>query len=83
MYAFDIVRPGSVADAAKALSGEAKVLAGGHTLIPTLKQRLANPGKLVDISGIGELKGIRRDGGNLVIGALTRHVEVANSADVK
>lgn len=83
MYSFDIVRPGSVAEAAKALSGEAKVLAGGHTLIPTLKQRLANPGKLVDISGIGELRGIRREGSNLVIGALTRHVEVATSADVK
>ena len=83
MYNFDVVRPGSVADAAKALSGEAKVLAGGHTLIPTLKQRLANPGKLVDISGIGELKGIRREGGNLVIGAMTRHAEVAGSPEVK
>jgi carbon-monoxide dehydrogenase medium subunit len=83
MYALEVVRPNSVADAAKALSGEAKVLAGGHTLIPTLKQRLANPGKLVDLSGIGELKGIKREGGNLVIGAMTRHAEVAASPEVK
>ncbi|MEZ5924905.1 MAG: xanthine dehydrogenase family protein subunit M [Hyphomicrobiaceae bacterium] len=83
MYAFDIVRPGSVAEAAKALTGDAKVLAGGHTLLPTLKQRLANPGKLVDISGISELRGIKREGSNLVIGALTRHAEVAGSPEVK
>ena len=83
MYAFDVVRPSSVAEAAKALSGEAKLVAGGHTLIPTLKQRLANPGKLVDLSGIAELKGIKREGTNLVIGAMTRHAEVADSPEVK
>jgi carbon-monoxide dehydrogenase medium subunit len=83
MYAFDIVRPSTVAEAAKALSGEAKLVAGGHTLIPTLKQRLANPGRLVDISGVAELNGIKREGNSLVIGAMTRHAEVATSPEVK
>jgi carbon-monoxide dehydrogenase medium subunit len=85
MNQFEYVRPSSVADAAKALAanGEAMLIAGGHTLIPTLKQRLNRPAVLVDISGIGELKGIHRDGGNLFIGAGTTHAEVAISAEVK
>jgi carbon-monoxide dehydrogenase medium subunit len=85
MNQFEYVRPSSVAEAARALSanGEAMLIAGGHTLIPTLKQRLNRPAVLVDISGLTELKGIRRDGGNLVIGAGTPHAEVAASAEVK
>jgi carbon-monoxide dehydrogenase medium subunit len=85
MYSFDYARPSSVADAAAALSAdpEAKLLAGGQTLIPTLKQRLAAPTKVVDLGGIGELKGIRRDGNTLVIGALTTHADVARSAEVR
>ncbi len=58
-------------------------LPGGHTLIPTLKQRLAKPSLLVDLGGIAELKGIRREGSTLVIGATTTHAEVASSADVR
>ena len=84
MYSFDYVRASSVADAAQALSsGDATLVAGGHTLIPTLKQRLASPKKVVDISQVAELKGIRRDGSNLVIGAATTHAEVAASSEVR
>jgi len=85
MYNFDYQRPQSVADAAKAIGGkdEAKLLAGGMTLIPTLKQRLAKPSDLVDLGRIAELKGIKRDGNAIVIGAMTRHADVAASDVVK
>ena len=84
MYQFNYVRAANLDDAVKALaSGEAKALAGGQTLLPTLKQRLAQPSAVIDLAAIGELKGIRRDGANLVIGAMTRHAEVAASAEVK
>jgi aerobic carbon-monoxide dehydrogenase medium subunit len=81
MYNFDYHRPQSVADAAKTIAGkeDAKLLAGGMTLIPTLKQRLARPSDLVDLARIPELKGIKREGNAVVIGAMTRHVEVATS----
>ncbi len=85
MYSFDYVRPSSLAEASSALAAnaEATLIAGGHSLIPTLKQRLANPGVLVDLGNIAELKGIRREGGNLVIGAMTTHAEVCASAEVR
>jgi aerobic carbon-monoxide dehydrogenase medium subunit len=84
MNSFQYVRPASVADAAKALSAAgATAIAGGHTLIPTIKQRLAKPGVLVDLGGIAELKGIRRDGAAIVIGAGVTHAEVAANSDVK
>jgi carbon-monoxide dehydrogenase medium subunit len=86
MYQFDYVRPASLAEASSALAaagGEATLIAGGHTLIPTLKQRLAKPRTVVDISSLAELKGIRKDGGNLVIGAASTHAEVAASAEVR
>jgi len=85
MNQFEYIRPSSVADAAQALTanGEAMLIAGGHTLIPTMKLRLNRPAALVDISGIAELKGIRRESGVLVIGAATTHAEIARSADVK
>jgi carbon-monoxide dehydrogenase medium subunit len=84
MYAFDYARPTTVADAAK-LAGEdeAKLLAGGMTLLPTLKQRLAAPSKLIDLARIPELRGIKVAGSTLTIGATTRHVEVATSAEVR
>ena len=66
MYSFDIERPTTLADALAALADdEAQALGGGQTLIPTLKQRLASPSKLVCLSGIEELKGISRDGDTL------------------
>ena len=83
MYNFAYHRPTSLADAAALNKGEAKLLAGGHTLLPTLKQRLANPTALIDLASIAELKGIREEGGALVIGATTTHAEVAHSALVK
>jgi len=84
MNSFQYVRPASVADAARALSAAgATAIAGGHTLIPTLKQRLAKPGVLVDLGGIAELKGIRRDSSGVVIGAGVTHAEVAANSDVK
>jgi carbon-monoxide dehydrogenase medium subunit len=85
MYNFEYQRAQSVADAAKALASkeEAKLVAGGMTLIPTLKQRLAKPSDLVDLGGIAELKGIKRDGNAVVVGAMTRHVDVAKSDVVK
>src|SRR5215469_13249594 len=85
MYNFNYHRPSSLADAAKVLqsASEGKLLAGGMTLIPTLKQRLARPSDLVDLAKIPELKGIKRDGNAVVIGAMTRHVEVATADAVK
>ena len=84
MYDFAYHKPSTVADAVKLLADpDAKAVSGGHTLIPALKHRLNKPSALVDLSGIADLRGIRRQGNAIVIGALTRHVEVANSAEVK
>jgi carbon-monoxide dehydrogenase medium subunit len=85
MYNFNYLRPASVADAAKALaaSADAKIVAGGQTLLPTMKQRLAQPSDLIDLGAIAELKGIRTEGNAIVIGATTTHAEVAKSAAVK
>jgi len=86
MYAFEYHRPTSVADAVSLLkgAGDGVLMAGGMTLIPTLKQRLASPSDVIDLGGVSELGRILVDrGSNLVIGALTTHAEVAASTDVK
>lgn len=85
MYATTYVKPASLAEAAKFLAAnpDAKLLSGGMTLIPSMKQRLAQPSHLVDIGGLAELKGIEVKGDRLVIGAGTKHIEVARSAVVK
>ena len=85
MYAFEYHRPATLADAARLASGneDAKILAGGQTLIPTLKQRLAQPSDVVDLGAVAELRGIREEGDTLVIGATTPHAEVAASAVVQ
>ncbi len=83
MYAFTFERPSSTADAAARATAGAKVLAGGQTLLASMKLRLANPETLVDLGGIADLAGIKRDGNAVVIGAMTRHADVAASADVK
>jgi aerobic carbon-monoxide dehydrogenase medium subunit len=62
---------------------DAKLLAGGHSLLPMMKLRLATPAVLIDIGGLGELAGISADGGDLVIGAATRHAELAASELVR
>jgi carbon-monoxide dehydrogenase medium subunit len=84
MYAVQYQRAKSVADAAAALAKTGgKALAGGQSLIGAMKLRLANPGTVVDLSGIAELKGIKKEGGAIVIGALATHAEVAASSVVK
>ena len=83
MYAFDYKRPASVADAKTALSGDARFLAGGQSLIQAMKLRLSSSELLVDLGGIADLKTIRMDGANLVIGAMVTHAAVAASSDVK
>jgi aerobic carbon-monoxide dehydrogenase medium subunit len=83
MYAFDYERPASMADALAKISAGGQALAGGQTLIASLKQRLAQPSSLIDLAGVAELSGIKKDGNTLVIGAMTRHETVADSADVK
>ncbi len=84
--AFEYARASSVEEASKLLNkyGEdAKVLAGGHSLIPLMRLRLAQPTALVDINGLKDLDHIKEDGHKLRIGALTRHVTIQNSAVVK
>ncbi len=85
MYNFEYQQAKTVADAANALTSkpEAKLMAGGMTLLPTLKQRLAKPSDVIDLGKIAELKGVKKDGNAIVVGAMTRHYDVANSADVK
>lgn len=83
MYAFTLEKPATLADAARLAASGAKVLAGGQTLLASMKLRLSQPGQLADLSGISELAGIRRDGNAVVIGAMTRHLDVANSDVVK
>jgi carbon-monoxide dehydrogenase medium subunit len=84
MYDFEYQKAASVNAAADAIKAddEAKLVAGGMTLIPTLKQRLAQPSKLIDLGGLGDLRGISVSGGTVTIGAMTTHDAVANSADV-
>jgi carbon-monoxide dehydrogenase medium subunit len=85
MHNFAYHKPASLADAAALLASheDAKLLAGGQTYIPTLKQRLAQPTDVIDLGGIAELKGIKEEAGGVTIGAMTRHGEVAESAIVK
>ena len=82
---FEYYRAGSVAEACQLLAAHpgAKLLAGGHSLIPLLKLRLAEPAAVIDIGRIGGLSGISNGGGALRIGALTTHAEIAAAADVK
>lgn len=84
-YAFQYARAKSVAEAEALLkkTPDAKILAGGQTLIATMKMRLANPPQLIDISAVKELAFIRASAGAIAIGAATKHHEVADSADVK
>jgi carbon-monoxide dehydrogenase medium subunit len=85
VYSFSYVKPSSLKEATDFLQAnpDARPLAGGMTLIPTLKARLAQPSHLVDLGGLEELKGIETKSGALVIGAGTRHGEVARSAKVR
>jgi carbon-monoxide dehydrogenase medium subunit len=84
MYEFTYHKAASLEDAAQQLANEdAKLVAGGMTLIPTLKQRLAKPSDLIDLASVPGLKGISEEGGGLRIGAMTRHIDVHRSDIVK
>ncbi len=83
MYSFDYQRPADRAAAAAAMKGDARFLAGGQSLVQAMKLRLSSSERLVDLRAVGDLKGIRVDGGNVVIGAMTTHAEVAASAEVR
>ena len=83
MYAFTLERPTTTADASKLAASGAKPLAGGQTLLASMKLRLSSPEQLADLSGIKELVGIKRDGNAFVIGAMTRHADVAIHAELK
>ncbi|KIC39433.1 FAD binding domain-containing protein [Leisingera sp. ANG-M7] len=83
MYEFEFEKPSTVTEAVAALADEdAQALGGGQTLIPTLKQRLAMPSKLVSLSGIAQLKELSGNGGMLTIGGAVTHAEVAAAAAV-
>jgi aerobic carbon-monoxide dehydrogenase medium subunit len=85
MYETSYHRPKSVAEAAKLFSssGDAAYISGGHTLLPTMKARLAAPKNLIDLRHVPELKGIQVSADAVTIGAATPHAGVAGSADVK
>ncbi|MFO1148534.1 MAG: xanthine dehydrogenase family protein subunit M [Alsobacter sp.] len=85
MYAFSYHAPKTVRQAASLLakSDDAKLLAGGQTLLPTMKQRLASPSALVDLGKVEDLAAIELKGRSLVIGAMTKHADVATSAIVR
>jgi carbon-monoxide dehydrogenase medium subunit len=84
MQAFSYSQPSTLAEAAKAAAAaEAKIIAGGQSLLPSMKLGLAAPAALVDLAAIPELRGIKVGGGKLTIGATTTHAMVAASDDVK
>ena len=84
MYEFDYRQAKSVAEAVGLLGQTGgRPLAGGQSLVAAMKLRLAQPGTLVDLAAIPDLKGVRKEGDRLVIGAMTRHAEIADSAAVK
>jgi len=85
MHEFAYKRPGTLDEALGALreASDGKLLAGGHTLLPTLRQRLAEPSDLIDLGAIAELRGVKKEGERIVVGAMTTHAEVAGSDDVR
>lgn len=83
MYAFTYERPTTRADAQKLAKAGGKLLAGGQTLLASMKLRLAAPEQLVDLGAVKELAGIRKDAAGVTIGAMTRHADVAASKDVQ
>jgi carbon-monoxide dehydrogenase medium subunit len=85
MYGFTFHRPETLRQAVNLLgkNGDAKLLAGGHTLLPTMKLRLAGPPQLIDLSRVEGLAGIQLSGRSLTIGAMTRHADVHSSPVVQ
>lgn len=85
MYAFSYAAPTSIEEAVAALKAdeEAKLLAGGMTLLPTMKMRLASPSQLIALDKVAPLHGVSQEGDALVVGAMTRHAEMARDALVR
>lgn len=83
MYEFTYETPGTVAAASQMAASGGKILAGGQSLLPSMRLRLANPGQIIDLRSIPGLSGIQREGNALTIGAMTLHRDVAIHADVK
>ncbi|MDM0050864.1 xanthine dehydrogenase family protein subunit M [Variovorax sp. J22R115] len=83
MYAFTLERPTTLADAVKLAAAGAKPLAGGQTLLASMKLRLSAPEQLADLSGVKELTGITKEGNAFLIGAMSRHLDVANNSAIK
>jgi carbon-monoxide dehydrogenase medium subunit len=83
MYEFDYQRPAELSAALKAADADSAFLAGGMTLLPTLKMRLARRSRLIDLSGLPELRGVKVVAGKVEIGAMTAHVEVQDSPEVQ
>jgi carbon-monoxide dehydrogenase medium subunit len=83
MYTFDYQRAASTTAASAAWHGEARFLAGGQSLVQSMKMRLSASERLVDLGGVAELRGIRIEGGKVVIGAMTTHAAVAASGEVR
>jgi len=83
MYGFDYQRPASPDAAVAAFSGDSRFLAGGQSLVQAMKLRLSQAERLIDLGGVGELAGARLEGGRIVVGAMTRHAQVAASAEVR
>ncbi len=84
--AFDYHRPGSLQEAIALLQAhgdEAKLLAGGHSLLPVMKLRLAEPARLIDIAHLAELHGVREEAGRLRIGAMTTHHQLETDPTVR
>ena len=80
---FDYQKVKTVDEAIAALSGDVKILAGGHSLIPAMKLRMNRPSKLVDITGLSALKGIKEEYGEIVIGAAVTYADIANDKLIK
>ena len=83
MYGFDYQRPADAQAATAALQGDARFLAGGQSLVQAMRLRLSRSDRLVDLGGIAGLKGIRVDGGDVVVGAMTTHAAVAASPELR
>ena len=83
MYAFTLEQPKNLADAKRFSGAGAQPLAGGQTLLASMKQRLLRPEQLVDLGGVADLRGVKVEGQTLVIGAMTCHQDVADNADVR
>jgi carbon-monoxide dehydrogenase medium subunit len=81
--ALSYTKAASLDEALAAIRDGAKPIAGGQSLVPMMRLRLASPDALVDLSGLDELTGIREEGGEIVIGAMTRHREIADSAEIR